>query len=152
MKPSSDAPYVQIRPIPKSEYSIRLFPGNYRSREWGLDFVRSDTGKPVNSPFKFELFVIPNPKRAWLEPGVGGILQSFERRFRIAQENIRPGEEKWILQDGQTCLLRRPGMKDVAFTVPIRPLPEPEVDTRSGEPDVDWIDLPEVLSPVNDVE
>ena len=112
-----------------------------------MDFVQTSTGEPVNSPFEFELFAIPNPKRAWLEPGAGGQLRSFERGFRIKQEDILPGEEKWLLQDGQSCLLRRPGMKDLVFTVPIRPLPEPEED-KTKEADVDTLDFPEVLSPL----
>lgn len=113
-----------------------------------MDFVRTSNGEPVNSPFEFELFAIPNPKRAWLEPGVGAKLESFERRYRIPQAHIKPGEEKWLMQDGQTCLLRRPGMRDVVFTVPIRPLPEPEPKKGSGEQNYDVLDFPEVLSPL----
>ena len=45
---------------------------------------------------------------------------SVERHHRIPQEKIRPGEERFILHDGQTHLLRRSGHDDVQFTVPIR--------------------------------
>ena len=112
-----------------------------------MDFVHSATGKSVNSPFKFELYAVLNPKFAWLCPGgsSGGPLRSVERCFSVKQKDIRPGVEKWVLQDGQTCVLKRPGMKSVRFTVPIRPLIP---DASSPQEEMDELDFPEYAQPV----
>ena len=108
-----------------------------------MDFVLTATGEPVNSPFEFELLSVPNPKTPWIF-GFGGRIRSVERSFGVKPNEILPGEEKFIVQDGQTCLLTRPGKRTVRFTVPIRPLPE----TEKEEPvEYDDIDFPEVLSP-----
>ena len=107
-----------------------------------MDFVLTATGEPVNSPFKFELIATPNPKTSWLF-GLGGQIRSAQASFGIKQNKILPGEEKYTLQDGQTCLLMRPGKRTVRFTVPIRPLPEEEKE----EEEYDELDFPEVLSP-----
>ena len=67
----------------------------------------------MNSPFTYEL---------WTTPGVMGPpmrLMSLKRSFRIAQDEIKPGEGRFILMDGQTYRLRQPSKKDVQFTVPI---------------------------------
>ena len=49
----------------------------------------------------------------------------------LAQHQIPRGSEKFMLVDGQTCVLVRPGMKRVQFTVPTRSAaqaPDPFVD------------------------
>ena len=136
---------MYMRKIPGSEYSVRLFPGCYSLREWGMDFVRTATGEAVNRPFKFELWAVPNPKGPATQMGCGR-LTSFEESFGIARDKIRPGEEKFLLRDGDTCLLKRPGEKDIRFTVPIRPLPSsPEAEAKE-EPEVIELDFPERLS------
>ncbi|KAI0351333.1 hypothetical protein OH77DRAFT_1439313 [Trametes cingulata] len=127
-KPKPGDQYVYTRPIPHSAYSVRLFPGALDAAEYCMDFVESATGEPANSPFEYELWNIPNPET----PGAGvglpvvGQLRSIERAHGIKQEDILPGAEKFVLCDGQTCMLTRPGMRPVWFTVPIRTQPPSE--------------------------
>ncbi|KAI0819716.1 hypothetical protein BC628DRAFT_968081 [Trametes gibbosa] len=129
---------VFIRPIPNSEYSLRLFPGCKAASEYCLDFVLSATGEPVNSPFEFNLFAGPGPSTpVGFAPTMG--IEPLECSFGIARKDIRPGAEKFVLRDGQRCTLQRPGHKDVQFTVPMRHRPEPP------RVDVDTIELPEYV-------
>ena len=76
-------------------------------------------GEPVNSPFEYELWVVPNKNVPWL-PSTTSRLYSLERSFGIPQEDILPGEEKFVLLEGTACLLKRPCMRSVYFEVPIR--------------------------------
>ncbi|KAI0364691.1 hypothetical protein BV20DRAFT_983060 [Pilatotrama ljubarskyi] len=115
-KPGPDNKLVYTRPIPDSGCSIRLFPGAHDIAEYCMDFVKTTTGRPVNSPFEFELWSVPNPETPWLTAGMTMQLRSIERAHRVKQEDIRPGEEKFILRDGQTCMLIRPGKRAVRFT------------------------------------
>ncbi len=134
---------VFVRPIPNSSYSIRLFPGHAAAKEYCLDFVDNRTGLPVNSPFKFELFGAPNTGAL---PGFRATpMMSLERGFGIPQDQIPPGHEKFLLMDGMTCVLRRPGHKDVRFTVPTRR--QPPVAAAQAADDVDEIDLPTDVDP-----
>jgi len=119
-KPSPGEDDVHVRPIPNSDYSLRLWgKGLELKREYCLDFVHSVTGQPVNSPFEYELWVVPNKSAPWL-PGVKSRIYSLERGFGIPQEDILPGEEKFVLLEGTNCVLVRPGMRSVHFEVPIR--------------------------------
>ncbi|KAH9850396.1 hypothetical protein C2E23DRAFT_309043 [Lenzites betulinus] len=137
LKPRPGDPGVFIRPLPDCDYSIRLFPGSKAASEYCLDFVLSATGKPVNSPFKFNLFAGPGPTiPVGFVPTVG--IQSLERSFGVAPKDMRPGAEKFVLRDGQLCTLQRPGHKDVQFIVPKRRRPEPP-----NLPNVDFLELPE---------
>ena len=87
-----------------------------------MDFVDTTTGKPVNSPFQYELWEVPSKDAhdAHLYDQWPIQIYSVERYEGIPQEKIRPGEERFILNDGHTFLLKRPGKNDVRFTVPIR--------------------------------
>ncbi|KAI0351332.1 hypothetical protein OH77DRAFT_947745 [Trametes cingulata] len=125
-KPRPGTKFVYTRPIPDSTYSVRLFPGALGTAEYCMDFVETATGQPVNQPFEFELWNIPNPETPWLTMPAVGQLRSIEHVFGIKGDAVLPGEEKFILRDGQTCLLTRPGKRPVWFTVPIRPPPVPE--------------------------
>ncbi|KAI9061221.1 hypothetical protein FKP32DRAFT_1594895 [Trametes sanguinea] len=136
-KPRNAQDHAHLRPIPDSDYSIRLFPGNPTNSEYCMDIVDTATQQPVNSPFEFELWAVPNPNAPWLSMP-GGCVRSLERCFGIAQQDILPGEEKWLLRDGQTCLLRRPGKRDVQFTVPRRKQSQP-----AAVYDADILDFPE---------
>ncbi|KAI0701419.1 hypothetical protein C8T65DRAFT_579624 [Cerioporus squamosus] len=117
-KPTPGDAGVFIRQIPRSQYSIRLFPGSPSFRQYCLDFVETSTHRPVNSPFEFELWAIGSHT----SPNVYGPvrLRSLESAFGYAQRDITPGEEKFVLTDGMTCLLTRPGHKPIRFTVPTR--------------------------------
>ncbi|KAI0642811.1 hypothetical protein C8Q79DRAFT_1012831 [Trametes meyenii] len=138
--PGTSNDLIFIRPIPDSQYSIRLFPGSYSNREYCLDFLDTETGKPVNSPFEYELWAIPDPDAPWLSLPMSGKLHSIERTHGIKQGDILPGCEKFILRDGQTCMLARPGRQPVRFTVPLRRY-GPEVEAES----MVVLDLPRVV-------
>ncbi|RPD77305.1 hypothetical protein L226DRAFT_483785 [Lentinus tigrinus ALCF2SS1-7] len=140
LKPLGSECGVFLRPIPHSSYSIRLFPGCLEAREYCLDFINTRTGLPVNSPFKFELWAIPNPSLPW----IGGSFErvvAMERMFGFSKDEAPPGEETFLLRDGQTYLLKRPGRKDVRFTVPVRRRPLAAAAAQVDE--VDQLDLPE---------
>ncbi len=127
-----------VRPIPDSKYSLRLFPGSLSAAEYCLDFVDA-AGKPVNSPFEFELWGVPDPDAPWLSIPAAGKLRSAEHTFGFKQKDILPGAEKFILRDGQTCVLMRPGKRPLRFTVPLRKVESDVVE------DVDVVDLPRVV-------
>ncbi|KAI0705498.1 hypothetical protein C8Q76DRAFT_771243 [Earliella scabrosa] len=133
-KPLPDTPHVFVRPIPHSSYSLRLFPGSVSLKEFCMDFVHTKTGQPVNSPFAFELWTTSD--RSNCQPAVR--LVSLERLWGHAQTSIAPGEEKFVLREGTTCTLRRPGCRDLRFTVPVR---APVLDSS----DADELDFPSVL-------
>lgn len=96
---------------------MRLFPGAFVRQEYCLDFVKAATGAPVNSPFDFELWAVPGPPLHMLFPMR---LMSLEESFGVRPENVPPGTETFVLRDGMTCLLKRPGNRTVRFTVPVR--------------------------------
>ena len=111
---------VLICPIPNSDYSLRLWGKGLESKhQYCLDFVRNVTHLPVNSPFEYELWVVPNKSAPWL-PGVKSRIYSLERSFGIPQKDIVCGEERFVLLEGTTCHLERPEMRPVYFQVPIR--------------------------------
>ncbi|OSD05434.1 hypothetical protein PYCCODRAFT_1465330 [Trametes coccinea BRFM310] len=138
--PGETSKYIFVRPIPESEYSIRLFPGSISAAEYCMDFVDSATGKPVNSPFEFELWGIPDPETPWLGMPICQQMHSIERIHGIKQEDILPGHEKFILRDGQTFALIRPGKIGMRFTAPVREQPETE-----PRPEIHVVDLPRVI-------
>ncbi|KAI0364690.1 hypothetical protein BV20DRAFT_1057041 [Pilatotrama ljubarskyi] len=139
-KPGPDDKLVYTRPIPDSKYSIRLFPGAHDAAEYCMDFVETATGQPVNSPFEYELWSVPNPDTPWLTAVMTMQLRTIESAHRLKPEDIRPGTEKFVLRDGQTCMLIRPGKRPVRFTVPVRPLPQ----SGLPEEDVDVFDFPKI--------
>ncbi|KAI0326903.1 hypothetical protein GY45DRAFT_1258042 [Cubamyces sp. BRFM 1775] len=136
--------YIHIRPIPDTKYSIRLFPGSISAAEYCMDFVDSTSGEPVNSPFKFELWGVPDPDTPWLSMPITMRMRSIENARGIKQEDILPGHEKFILRDGLTCVLIRPGKPKIQFTVPVRKLPgQPEQPQAAQE--VVVLDFPKVI-------
>ncbi|KAI0354797.1 hypothetical protein OH77DRAFT_1504486 [Trametes cingulata] len=140
LKPEPGDPRVFVHPIPNSEYSIRLFPGSVEGRDYCLDFVVTSTGQPVNSPFKFDLLCIPDPD-APVPSGPIVRMRPLECSFGIPQDKIDPGEEKFLLRDGAHCILRRPGHRDVRFTVPIRRHPKPVRQPA----DADYLHFPQYV-------
>ncbi|KAI0759379.1 hypothetical protein BD413DRAFT_617837 [Trametes elegans] len=134
IKPSPGDPNVFVQPIPDSEFSVRLFPGCTEAKEYCLDFVRTTTGEAVNSPFpEFALFSAPGPD-APIGSGPVVSISPLECAFGMSRDQIPPGEEKFVVADGTTCVLQRPGHKDVRFTIPIRrprnPPPKPVIDAH----------------------
>ncbi|KAL7279563.1 hypothetical protein ACG7TL_005962 [Trametes sanguinea] len=122
--PKETNKYIHICPIPDTKYSIRLFPGSISAAEYCLDFVDTASGEPVNSPFEFELWGIPDPDTPWLGTSISMKLRSMEQSHGIKQKDILPGHEKFLLRDGQTCALIRPGKPKIRFTVPVRKHPD----------------------------
>ncbi|KAI0029649.1 hypothetical protein K488DRAFT_33828, partial [Vararia minispora EC-137] len=115
---------VHICPIPNSEFSIRLF-GKYmeKKRQYGLDFVRTSTGEPENSPFQYDLFTVPDPDAPMMGPRSGRLF-SVETGLGLKPSEIRPRAEKFIMSEGMCCLLKRKGHRDVYFKVPVRSRPK----------------------------
>ncbi|KAJ8456517.1 hypothetical protein ONZ51_g12078 [Trametes cubensis] len=74
---------------------------------------------------------------------MAGKLQSAEVGNGIKQENIPPGEERFFLRDGQTCVLSRPSKRPVRFTVPVRRKAEAEEAAET----MDVLDFPKVVGP-----
>lgn len=147
LKPKDSAPAdnkrVFIRPVPDTKYSFRLFPGSLSAAEYCMDFVETATGKPVNSPFEYELWgVTGDSDTPWLTMPICAKLRTIERAHGIKQESILPGAEKFVLRDGQTCVLIRPGQRSLRFTVPVRKrTAPPAID------DMDVVDLPKFVDP-----
>ncbi|KAL7280687.1 hypothetical protein PYCCODRAFT_1432596 [Trametes coccinea BRFM310] len=139
-RPGEVSKYVHVRPIPDSKYSIRLFPGSISAAEYCMDFIDSATGEPVNSPFEYELWVVPDPDTPWLGMPMCQQMRSIERIHGIKQEDILPGHEKFILRDGLTCVLNRPGKPGVRFTVPVRKQPD-----AKPPPEIHVLDFPKVI-------
>lgn len=122
LKPSVGATNVSIRPVTDTGYSMRLWPAS--EELWCLDFIDSTTQEPINKPFKFELWAEPMEtfnRAPWLPISVlSKRLRSMEFGFGLTEDEIEEGEEKFVLMDGQTCLLKRTGCHDIRFTVPNR--------------------------------
>ncbi|OJT03900.1 hypothetical protein TRAPUB_8959 [Trametes pubescens] len=124
LKPSVGATNVSIRPVTGTEYSMRLWPAS--EQLWCFDFVHSTTHQPKNAPFEFELWAEPleDPTlhhAPWLPIGlVSRRLYSMEFGMGYGEDEIEEGEEKFAFMDGQTCVLKRPGHRDIRFTVPNR--------------------------------
>ncbi|KAH9911669.1 uncharacterized protein BXZ73DRAFT_82661 [Epithele typhae] len=113
VKPGPESPHVYAQPIPGTEYSLRLFPGSYSSREWGMYFVETDTGRPgVNSPFPFGLWMLAHYTFP-LQGGNVGPLRSLDLSLRPAQDKIPAGRRR-------TDVRTLPA-GDVHFDAPIRP-------------------------------
>lgn len=90
LKPYSGQRNVFVRPIPDSEYSIRLWPGVSANREFCLDFVHTATGEATNSPFAYEIWNVPDPD---VPLSLGPTrLSSLENNFGVKTPDIRPGE------------------------------------------------------------
>ena len=53
-------------------------------------------------------------------------------------KDVLPGEAKFVLTDGMTCVLTRPGHRPLRFTVPTR---DHALDSFDG----DEVDLPEYI-------
>ena len=70
-------------------------------------------------------------------------MRSIENAHGIKQEDILPGHEKFILRDGLTCVLIRPGKPKIQFKVPVRKMPEQP--QPQGAPEVVILDFPEVI-------
>ncbi|KAI0671142.1 hypothetical protein C8Q78DRAFT_1034245 [Trametes maxima] len=124
IKPQPGDPNAKVRKVTNSEYSIRLWPGPVP--HWCLDFVHAQTLEPKNEPFDFELWAVPlaDPvlnTAPWLPlDTISRRLRTMEYGFGIKDEDVKEGEAKFALMDGQTCVLKRPGERDIRFTVPNR--------------------------------
>ncbi|KAI9068883.1 hypothetical protein FKP32DRAFT_1617967 [Trametes sanguinea] len=118
-KPSAGDRDVRYLPIPRSDYALRLWPGSLLHAEYCLDFVDTRTGQAVNVPTEHEIWAIPDPTTPWLQTATC-LLASAERAYGIPVNEIKPGEEKYILRDGLACQLSINGQKIMRFEVPTR--------------------------------
>ncbi len=104
-------------------------------KQYCLDFVlSSDVTKAVNSPANFTLWTT-FPTYSSLPTRLMQI-HSLEETMGLHRDRIRPGEERFILVEGQHCLLQRPGFRGMSFTVPVR---TPVV--VHPFPDTDFVDV-----------
>ena len=127
--------------ISDSAYSVRLFPGSYLGKQWGMDFVNTASGEPVNSPLEYELWTIPQAETGFAPRRV----YSIEKINGVRHDAMRPGAERFHLKDGETYLLKFPRRKNIRFRVPMRrervvPVEQTHVDEEKWQ-------LPEILYP-----
>ena len=106
-----------------------------------MDFVDTASGEPVNSPFEFELWIIPEAGTEFVPKRV----HSLETINGLRQDDIRPGAEKFLLRDGETYLLKFPRRKNIRFRVPVRR--ERVVPVEHTDVDEEKWQLPEILYP-----
>lgn len=69
-------------------------------------------------------------------------VHSLEKVYGNRQEDIVPGQEKFLLRDGQSCVLKRPGQRNLRLTVPVRAA---AVQAANADEDVDEIDFPKTI-------
>ena len=123
-KPMPGDANVTIIPIPESPYSLRMWPGAASTREFCLDYVYAkDPKASVNKPPGYKLTIhVPGGATPWL--GVGRQpLHSLEASFGIRDEDIIPGEERFVVLEGMVCSLEYPEQDiggPVSFEVPVR--------------------------------
>ena len=93
-----------------------------------LDIVRTSTGEPVNSDDAgMELWNSKNYDRPYAFGG-SEKMRSIAGTFSIRDKNnkkmaITPGDENFMVMEGKACVLKRPGHRNVYFTIPERPRP-----------------------------
>ncbi len=110
-------------PIRDSEYAMRLWPASLARSEHCLDFIKTKTVKPINVPDDHSIWHMPDPSAPWLQGGGPIELVSLECSFGVQPADIPEGEEKFVLRDGMTCMLTRPGARAAILTVPLRHQP-----------------------------
>ena len=86
----------------------------------------------MNSPFVFELWSISSP----LVPCPLSRIYSLEHIWGVPQHEVHAGQEKFVLSDGMTYVLKRPGRKPFQFRVPLR------ISPLVSSVNVDVADLP----------
>ncbi|KAI0642814.1 hypothetical protein C8Q79DRAFT_928664 [Trametes meyenii] len=124
-KPSSDDPdakYLSIplrAGVPHINLSLRFWPGPYSQAEYYMDFFRSDIREPVNVPEGYQVWMIPDPDKPWIQV-VGMQLLSLEKAYGIPSNEINPGAEKFLLRDGLIRQLTYHEEVVLRFEVPMR--------------------------------
>ncbi|KAI0078074.1 hypothetical protein K474DRAFT_976351 [Panus rudis PR-1116 ss-1] len=109
--------------------------------QYTLDLVYTVTGESVNMPSEWELWFVPPPSKFWLSFAPYRNY-SLEHGFDVRGKDLNAGEEKFILKEGMICLLKRPGKKDVRFTVPVL---KREERANYDTDDVIDFDFPEMI-------
>ncbi|KAJ7105570.1 hypothetical protein C8R44DRAFT_715324 [Mycena epipterygia] len=107
--------------IPDSSIAIRIFPGDTDPRHGMcyLDFYDTVANEPVNSPEGFQIHPVGPPIMLML--GSEGPLMSVEEACGISRTDIKPGQERFGIQEGALCRLDRPGLAPFHFEIPTRP-------------------------------
>ncbi|KAJ7283241.1 hypothetical protein C8J57DRAFT_1120676, partial [Mycena rebaudengoi] len=83
------------------------------TRVFFFDVYDTQTRKPVNCPPSFRFSTVRPIMR----------LVSVEEAAGISPNNIRPGEERFAVEEGTACRLQREGAADFLFRIPRRPKP-----------------------------
>ena len=104
-----------------------------------MDFVDTTSGQAVNSPFEYELWSVANPTS--LQPSTR--IYSLEQDWGYKHRDVHPGEEKFVLRDGTTYILKRRGHKPVHFKVPVR---VSQVDAHMNVPEMDRVEFPATIN------
>ncbi|VDB84539.1 unnamed protein product [Peniophora sp. CBMAI 1063] len=123
-----------VKPVPgeRNGECVRLwwdFWGEIR-REVQLDFVvmKDQQAVPIETPEGWQIWRVEDRMRPWHLTGGHEPLASLERQMGHVQ--VEPGEEKWLLQQGDHIMIVRPGnQKPIYLDVPETVWP----DERYGE-------------------
>ncbi|KAL0954908.1 hypothetical protein HGRIS_003840 [Hohenbuehelia grisea] len=111
--PRDKNPYIRVRRIPNSKYSIRVFPGCPNERFFCIDLLLTPTGQPIKLPAHYEL---------WAFPPTDPMFPAIPTARLVPHEtDCADDDQKFIVHDGQRIVLKRPGQPEVRFTMPNRP-------------------------------
>lgn len=120
-KPKEGDPSILYYHIPASQdLAIRLWDGNMQ--KYGLYcFDLFDTSKRIalNLPQGYKFCGAPNPG-VYTTGGAGSELISWERAWKVHQDEIRPGQERFTSPEGSHLALVRPGEPPFYFALPKR--------------------------------
>lgn len=130
-KPAPDDPDSRYIPIPRTNLSLRFWPGSLADAEYCMDFVVTATRVPINVPVNYKVWIVPDPAMPWLDP-VSTEIMSIEQIHGIDSSAIKEGAEKFILRDGLYCQLVYDKQSIMRFRVPKRP--QAMVDIDDGIP------------------
>ncbi|KAJ7627773.1 hypothetical protein DFH06DRAFT_1338948 [Mycena polygramma] len=106
---------VVIFHIPDTTVGVRVFPGDMHPRDgmFFFDLYDVDKRRPVNTPAAYTFWMI------W--PRSDKALHSMEEYAGIRREDIKPGEERYSIPEGDACRLKRKGAADFLFRIPVHP-------------------------------
>ncbi|KAH0826518.1 hypothetical protein J3R83DRAFT_5525 [Lanmaoa asiatica] len=106
--------------IPDSQnLAIRAWDGNFQ--EFGLycfDLYNRLTHTAVNLPHDYKICHASN--RTFVLGGRGSELVSWERAWNVPQQNMRPGQERFVVPEGSQLALVRPAKEPFYFVLPRR--------------------------------
>ena len=140
-------------------YAIRFWPGAYLDEVF-MDLLqattnnprRTDDWVPVNRPREMQLHTLLPTHFRHCNPHLGpdGILLTLEQHMDCPPQDLKAGEEKWILKEGLYCGILWGNSEAViaTFRVPWKAVPEHDpmpVDTTCRDLDT-WIEVPNLAT------